>query len=206
MFAFLLLYNFFPHYSIDKAELERATAALGTAEGADMEDNVPYTAEYSVDRRKDPKLKRMKAAIILGYVTFSVVFFAILYRIAFIPVFALTPFLLLIAHMLLWRYTNPEYIYSFRAGTLTFSVKYDRRQPRALAEFDVRRSAVGRASESDCGANGGKLLDLRSSPTSPDGFYIKCDGVCVLFDATRNLIRMMSHFNPDISAKDMPRF
>ena len=103
--------------------------------------------EYAVAEAKNKALKLRKTLLILGYIVYVVVFFAIFVSInIFMCAFVLISSIAVV--WLTWRFTQIEYEYSFFAGELTVNRILGNRTRKNLTKVRIQAfSAVFAATE-----------------------------------------------------------
>lgn len=171
-----------------------------------MEEFLTY--EYVVEPKGDPKLKKRKILLMIGYIVYCLGLFTVVLTVGrlFLPLFAMLPLTLWIIYLVTWRYTKPEYEYSMTSGVITFSVIYGSRVRRKKFEFLIRNMETV-APYTDMYKD--KIKDFApesyynglSSGDSPDAYFALFeteDGEkCVFyFEATAKALKILRHYNP----------
>ena len=157
-------------------------------------------AEYAVRRRAKGRNRLARIGLVSGYVVFSVAFCLLVTVPVKIPqLIGALPFLLLALVLLTWPLVR--YDLTARVDGGTFSVlRRSRYGTRVLLEKRIKDAeGGGRAALLPSGV---PVLDLRGDPDSPDGWFLVFDGVCVLFEATRQLTSALRYYKPEVGQGD----
>lgn len=172
-----------------------------------MEEFVTY--EYSVEPKKDARLKRKKTLLVLFYIAYCMIGITIAFFFDFgvliTPLIALTPVTCSIIVFFTWRYAKPEYVYSTESGVLTYTVIYGGKTKKKIFETRIADAeAIAPCSESlseteafcpEC------RYTALSTPDTPDAYYMlftdKDGKRCVFyFEATAKSLKILRFYNP----------
>lgn len=100
----------------------------------------PY--EYAVPQAKEGKYKKRRILLIIAYILFLPVVFALMLNLPFgklmIPLMCLGPIALWIIVFFTWRYVSIEYEYSIVSGKVTFAVIYGGRTRKEKLTFALK--------------------------------------------------------------------
>ncbi len=94
--------------------------------------------EYSVEQKREGRLKLLTCLLLLGYVAFAVGAFVILYVTRLIPLGAVVPIFLWMLVFFTWRYVQVDNKYVIESGKLTFIRIYGNRTKRVITEFKIK--------------------------------------------------------------------
>ncbi len=173
--------------------------------------------EYSVECKKDGKLKLRKLWLILAYVGFVALYlllFVVLTKI--VPLVAILPLLLWILIFFTWRYTQVEYEYAIIQGAFNFSVIYGNRTRRDLLEVKIKDMTTIAPYEGEMIART-EAPDIKhtynftSSKDSPDAYAAlwtteegeKC---ALLFEATNKTLKICKFYNNPVTTVKEVRY
>ncbi len=105
-----------------------------------MEDFNTY--EYGAEQKSEGKYRTMKILLLIGYILFAAVYFAVIYITRIFPLGALIPIALWVLIYFTWRYTSPDYIYTVESGNLTFFVSYTKKKRIKKTEFKISSAVM----------------------------------------------------------------
>ncbi len=160
--------------------------------------------EYSVEAKNEGRLKLRRFLLIIGYILFPIVFFAVLAR---FKLYVLGCFAVLFTAILVfftWRYTQIEYEYQIVKGEMTFSKIYGRKSRKdclkvrmqdmsLIAPYDEKNKASADAVENK--------FYFVSSMNSPDIYFglfknEKSGAIsAVFFEATAKTVKLAKFYN-----------
>ena len=104
----------------------------------------PY--EYVVPQANEGKYKKRRILMLIGYILFLPVIFALMLTLPFgklmIPLMCLGPIALWIIVFFTWRYVSIEYEYSVVSGRVTFAVVYGGRTRKEKLTFALKDCSV----------------------------------------------------------------
>ena len=153
--------------------------------------------EYAVAEAKNKALKLRKTLLILGYIVYVVVFFAIFVSInIFMCAFVLISSIAVV--WLTWRFTQIEYEYSFFAGELTVNRILGNRTRKNLTKVRIQAfSAVFAATE----LNQSKIEAFAAEKTIFAASEAKAENLWVaLWEDAESGKRMALYFEPNEKA------
>ena len=153
--------------------------------------------EYAVAEAKNKALKLRKTLLILGYIVYVVVFFAIFVSInIFMCAFVLISSIAVV--WLTWRFTQIEYEYSFFAGELTVNRILGNRTRKNLTKVRIQAfSAVFPATE----LNQSKIEAFAAEKTIFAASEAKAENLWVaLWEDAESGKRMALYFEPNEKA------
>lgn len=158
--------------------------------------------EYAVDAKPSGKNLLFRILLIVGYVLFAVLFFALFYAVHIPHLIALLPFSLFILVMLTWRYVSCTYEYIIAVGEISFARIYSNKLRREILRLHIRdlRRVMP---EPENNASYARVYDFRSAPTTPDSYCLvfadEREREClVYFEATRRSLKLLSMYNPSV--------
>ena len=99
--------------------------------------------DYGATKKVEGPLAIRRLLILLVYTVYTVALALIVFVwLRIVPVFALWPFGLLILHLLLWKYTQIDYIYHIEAGMLTLNRRYGNKKLHEIVSFRLKEAEL----------------------------------------------------------------
>ena len=164
-------------------------------------------AEYTVARKCEGKNLAARAALVFSYIAFGIlyVFFFIYLRIP--QLIAVLPIFLWMAVFFSWRYVSYDYRCEIEKGQMRV-LKVLGKKCKELVSFHIK-DALEIAPLKDK-AGGDVIYDLRGTKNSTDSYFavfIKDKKrVCVCFEATSALVKLMHRLNENTVISKELRF
>lgn len=163
-------------------------------------------AEVAVKRKLDSELLFKKLLLILLYVAFSLVFFAICYKIKFVQICALLPLFVWMLVFVTWRYTDIEYEYVVSSGELSLAVIYGNRTRKKMLEVKISEAEkiapYNDAAKASLGSVQIKnVYNILKSKSYENAYYALFDipkkgKTIVLFEGNEKALKIMRFYNP----------
>ena len=167
--------------------------------------------EYAVAEAKNKALKLRKTLLILGYIVYVVVFFAIFVSInIFMCAFVLISSIAVV--WLTWRFTQIEYEYSFFAGELTVNRILGNRTRKNLTKVRIQAfSAVFAATElnqSKIEAFAAEKTIFAASEATAENLWVALwedaesgKRMALYFEPNEKAIKILKYYNASAMAK-----
>ena len=167
--------------------------------------------EYAVAEAKNKALKLRKTLLILGYIVYVVVFFAIFVSInIFMCAFVLISSIAVV--WLTWRFTQIEYEYSFFAGELTVNRILGNRTRKNLTKVRIQAfSAVFAATElnqSKIEAFAAEKTIFAASEATAENLWVALwedaesgKRMALYFEPNEKAIKILKYYNASAIAK-----
>ena len=167
--------------------------------------------EYAVAEAKNKALKLRKTLLILGYIVYVVVFFAIFVSInIFMCAFVLISSIAVV--WLTWRFTQIEYEYSFFAGELTVNRILGNRTRKKMMEIRIQSFSTilpaNETNQSKIEAFEAETTILAASAADAENLWValwndaESGKRCALyFEPNEKAIKILKYYNASAMAK-----
>ncbi len=94
--------------------------------------------EYTVEQKREGKLKKQALLLILLYFVFTGSVFGVIFAIGIVPLGAVVPVLLYILYLCTWRYVQVSYTYKIETGVLKLVKGYGAKLKKPVCEFKIK--------------------------------------------------------------------
>ncbi len=157
-------------------------------------EDTQFFTEYSYERRKEGKRLALAICLVALYAAALVLYFLFCYISGWVPLFAISPILLVILIYFTWRRAFPDCYFEFKEGTLSLGYEMGKRRARRekikIRIKDAEKiypQEPGRAEFSDVK----RVCDMSSSKRSQNRVCVISNGTAVIFDTTPALTRLL---------------
>ncbi len=163
--------------------------------------------EYSVSRKPEGVFGLMKFLLIMLYISFVIIYFAIIYITRIIPLGALIPVALWILVFFTWRYVKQDYKYEISGSILTFTVIYGGRKNRKPIKIHINEAKailpLSEATEQISLHKPKKSYSALPHKAEPDAYALlfadERGRNCVLyFKATADALHLLNIYNHNV--------
>ncbi len=160
--------------------------------------------EYTIDQKREGKLKTQSLLLILLYVAFAGGLAGGLAAAKLVPIIAVVPVLLYILVLLTWRYVQVSYTYSVETGGFKLVKGYGAKLKAPQCEFRLKECSLiaplaeSEAALADFAAE--TVYDARPSVGAPDAYLLLVtdkDGkkLAVKLQATSEALKTFKYYN-----------
>ncbi len=156
--------------------------------------------EYAVDEKATGKTLLKRILLIVSYVLFVVVFFAVFYVIRIPQLFALIPFLLVVLVYKTWSYVSRTFEYIIATGEITFTRIYSLKRRKVVLKLSVKELKSVSSRPPHAVGQYHKVYDFRGSAATPDSYTLtfeneKGEMCLVYFEATNKALKLLHMYN-----------
>ncbi len=156
--------------------------------------------EYTVEK-KGKKMRNRKILLILAYVVWVIVFFAVGALVKLIlPMLCFIPLSVWFIAWLTWRYTKEEIKITLFGGTMTVTRLFDGKNPKKLAETkikDIKKMEQYSAAALEANSNENMIYAVQNQVF--DGAYILTwENTTVVMETNEKAVKIIKYYNSSL--------